>query len=103
MDAVFAAAFDYSPTSATSYGLHEYDARLDDLSRPRIEARIRELEALLARVHAVDRASLSFDETIDAEALEQQLLADHYELSVVRSWKRTPCPTPGCRAARWTG
>jgi uncharacterized protein (DUF885 family) len=95
VDAVFAAAFDYSPTSATAYGLHAYDGRLDDLSRPRIEARLRELEALLARVRAVDRASLSFDEAIDAEALEYQLLADHHELSVVRSWEKNPMSYAG--------
>ncbi|MFP2925291.1 DUF885 domain-containing protein [Pyxidicoccus sp. 3LG] len=90
VDAVFEASFDFSPSLATAYGMHAYDTRLEDLSRPRIEARIRELETLLARVRAVDRASLSFDEAIDAEALEHQLLADHYELSVMRSWEKNP-------------
>ena len=42
VDAVFEASFDFSPSLATAYGLHAYDTRLDDLSRPRIEARIRE-------------------------------------------------------------
>jgi uncharacterized protein (DUF885 family) len=95
VDAVFEAAFAFSPSNATAYGLHAYDGRLDDLSRPRIEARIRELESLLARVRAVDRASLSFDEAIDAEALEGQLLADHFDLSVVRTWERNPMSYAG--------
>jgi uncharacterized protein (DUF885 family) len=95
VDAVFAASFAYAPSNATGYGLHEYDARLEDLSRPRIEARIRELEALLARMRALKRDTLSFDETIDAEALQQQLLADHYELSVVRGWEKNPMAYAG--------
>jgi uncharacterized protein (DUF885 family) len=95
VDDVFEAAFEFSPSLATAQGLHAYDARLDDLSRPRIEARIRELEALLARVRAVDRASLSFDDAIDAEALEHQLLAEHFDLSVVRTWERNPMAYAG--------
>ena len=90
VDAVFAASFAYAPSNATAYGLHEYDARLEDLSRPRIEARIRELDALLARMRALDRAALSFDEAIDAEALQHALLAEHYELTVVRGWENNP-------------
>jgi uncharacterized protein (DUF885 family) len=90
VDAVFEAAFAFAPSTATAFGVHAHDGRLEDLSRPRIEARIRELETLLARVRAVDRASLPFDESIDAQALEQQLLADHYELSVVRGWEKNP-------------
>ncbi|MCP3169897.1 DUF885 domain-containing protein [Myxococcus qinghaiensis] len=90
VDTVFEASFDFSPSNGTAVGLHAYDNRLEDLSRPRIEARIRELDTLLARLRAVDKGALSFDDTIDAEALEGQLLAEHYELSVLRSWEHNP-------------
>ena len=90
VDAIFAASFDFSPSSGTAVGLHAYDARLEDWSRPRIEARLRELESLLGRLRAVDRERLSFDERVDAEALESQLLAEQYELGVVRGWENNP-------------
>ncbi|NTX59829.1 DUF885 domain-containing protein [Myxococcus sp. CA051A] len=90
VDTIFEASFDFSPSNGTAVGLHAYDSKLEDLSRPRVEARVRELETLLARLRAVDRASLSFDDTIDAEALESQLLAEHFELSVLRSWEHNP-------------
>ena len=79
-EAVFAAAFASSPSFATAMGVHTHDDCLDDVSRAHFEARIHELEALLARLAAVDRAALSLDEQVDAEALDSQLRAEHYEL-----------------------
>src|SRR5215218_3387928 len=57
VDAIFEASFAFSPSSATSAGIHTYDAKLEDLSRARIEARIGELESLLARLRAQDRSA----------------------------------------------
>ncbi|MCP3099986.1 DUF885 domain-containing protein [Myxococcus sp. K15C18031901] len=90
VDAIFAASFDFAPSNGTAVGRHAYDARLEDWSRPRIEARLRELEALLGRLRAVDSEQLSFDERVDARALESQLLAEQYELGVVRGWETNP-------------
>jgi hypothetical protein len=85
-DAVFA----FAPSRATSIGLHQYDGKLDDLSRGRIEQRIAELKQLLARLGALDRAQFSFDDAIDAEALENAIRGELLELEVVRSWERNP-------------
>ncbi|WP_338864909.1 DUF885 domain-containing protein [Myxococcus stipitatus] len=95
VDSIFAASFDFSPSNGTAVGLHEYDPRLEDWSRPRIEARIRELDTLLSRLRAVDRGSLSFDDAIDWEALESQLLAEQFELTVIRSWEHNPMQYAG--------
>ncbi len=89
-EAVFAAAFASSPSFATAMGVHTYDDRLDDVSRAHFEARSRELEGLLARLSAVDRAGLSLDEQVDAEALEAQLRAELYELATLRTWEKNP-------------
>ncbi|WP_342375053.1 DUF885 domain-containing protein [Myxococcus stipitatus] len=95
VDAIFAASFDFSPSSGTSVGLHEYDTRLEDWSRPRIEARIAELDTLLSRLRAVDPGSLSFDDAIDGSALESQLLAEQFELKVLRGWEHNPMQYAG--------
>src|SRR5689334_6018390 len=65
VDDYFAAKFAASPSAGTAAGLHEYDAKLEDPSRPKVEARIAELKGLLARLEAVEKAKLSFDEAID--------------------------------------
>ena len=85
-DAVFA----FAPSRATSTGFHQYDEKLDDLSRGRIEQRIAELKQFLARLGALDRARFSFDEAIDAEALENGIRGELLDLEVVRSWERNP-------------
>ena len=59
VDSAFEASFAFSPSRATAAGIHTYDAKLEDRSRARIEARIGELEALLARLRAQERSALS--------------------------------------------
>ncbi len=90
VDDVFAAKMAYSPSSGTSNGLHEYDDRLEDFSRARIDARIGELKAQLERAEKLPRASLSFDDAIDAEALEGLLRGDLLDLETLRAWEKNP-------------
>jgi uncharacterized protein (DUF885 family) len=71
-------------------GLHEFDAKLENLSRPRIVAQIAELKGLQARLTAIDRGRLSFDETIDAQLIENAVNAALLDLTVVRGWERNP-------------
>jgi hypothetical protein len=85
-DAVFA----FNPSRATPTGFHEYDDKLDDLSRGRIEQRVAELKQQLRRLGALDHARLSFDDAVDAEAVEDAIRADLLELEVIRSWQRNP-------------
>ena len=85
-DGVFA----FAPSRATATGLHQYDARLDDPSKGRIEQRIAELRRLLERLSALDRVRLSFDDAIDAEAIENLIRGELLELEVVRGWERNP-------------
>jgi uncharacterized protein (DUF885 family) len=89
-DDYFAARFAYSPSSGTRVGLHDYDAQLEDRSRTRIEARIAELKALAARLGAIDRKTLSFDETIDADALTHAIAGELLTLETVRPWEQNP-------------
>ncbi|MEP6767561.1 MAG: DUF885 domain-containing protein [Acidobacteriota bacterium] len=95
VDDYFEARFDFSPTEGTSAGLHQYDTRMPDRSRARIERRIAELKVELAKLTAFDRASLGFDDGIDAAALEGAIRSELLTLDTLRNWERNPMSYAG--------
>jgi len=90
VDDYFASRFAYAPTRATRVGFHEYDEKLEDLSRDRIESQVADLKTFQARLSALDRTRLSFDDAIDAQLIDNGIHAALLELTVVRSWERNP-------------
>ena len=90
VDDYFDARFAYLPTQATSAGFHRYDSQFEDRSRRRIESRIVELRTFLARLQAMDRSKLPFDDQIDAEALEGQIESFLLDQDTIRTWQRNP-------------
>ena len=90
VDEYFDANFTFRPSAGTDTGFHQFDSKLEDLSRPRIEARVAELKAFLARLQAFDRAKLSFDDAIDADAIEGDLRSELLDLETLRTWEKNP-------------
>jgi uncharacterized protein (DUF885 family) len=90
VDAYFDAAFAYAPTSGTAAGLHAHDDALEDLSRGRIEARIAEVHAFVARFEALPAASLGEDEAIDRAFLVSQARAELFDLETWQNWRHNP-------------
>jgi uncharacterized protein (DUF885 family) len=90
VDDYFDARFAYLPSQGTDAGFHQYDAKLEDRSRARIEARIAELKAFLARLQAMDRSRLSFDDQIDADAIEGQIRGYLLDQETLRTWEHNP-------------
>jgi uncharacterized protein (DUF885 family) len=90
VDRYFAARFAGAPSAGTAAGLHEYDDRLEDLSRAAIERRIAELKELAAALSAIDRARLGFDEAIDAAALDGQIQGALLDLETLQVWRVNP-------------
>ena len=90
VDDYYAARFAERPTEGTAAGLHEYDMRLEDLSRPRVEARVLALRAQLARLEAIDPAGLSPDEAIDARVLGGQIRAELLDTATIGYWRVNP-------------
>jgi uncharacterized protein (DUF885 family) len=90
VDDYFDAHFDYLPSQGTDAGFHQYDTKLEDRSRARIEARITELKSFLSRLQAFDRSKLSFDEAIDADALEGEIRGFLLDSETLRNWERNP-------------
>lgn len=85
-----------NPSVATGVGLHDYDAQLEDFSRPALQAREAELNTLLATLRNLD--GLTSEEAVDAEILRAAIRAELLELTTVQSWKTNPMMyvgTPG--------
>jgi uncharacterized protein (DUF885 family) len=92
VDDYFEAQFRAQPSAGTEVGFHQYDGKLEDLSRPRVEARIAELKRFQARLAALDRARLSFDDSIDLQALDGDIRSNLQSLETLRGWERNPMP-----------
>ncbi len=90
VDDYFDARFAYLPSQATEDGFHQYDSKLEDRSRPRIEARIAQLKEFLTRLQAMDRVGLSFDDQVDADAIEGQIRGQLLDQETLRNWERNP-------------
>jgi uncharacterized protein (DUF885 family) len=90
VDDYFDSRFASQPMLGTAAGFHQYDSKMPDLSRAAVEKRIGELKRLLARLQALDGAKLTFDDKIDAAAIEGEIRSDLLDLETVRVWERNP-------------
>ncbi len=79
-DEYFAGELRYSPSLATSWGDHRYDALLDDRSEPAISAHVGNLHGFLNRLGDIDKTILPPESALDAALLDDdirdKLLAD---------------------------
>jgi uncharacterized protein (DUF885 family) len=90
VDDYFEADCRFSPSNAVGNGFHAYDAQIEDRSRARIEQRIAEQHGFLDRLGQLDRAALSFDNAIDAQAIEAQTRSDLLSLETLKMWVKNP-------------
>ena len=89
-DAYFAAAFARSPSRATRTGFHDADGKLEDRSRAAILATVDELKAEQEELNAIRKGELSFDDTIDAQLIDNQMHSALLELETLRGWENNP-------------
>jgi hypothetical protein len=96
VDDYFAERFEFRPSEGTAAGLHEYDHRLEDLSRDAVARRIDKLAQAQRRLTALERdkaarrSKLTPDDEIDLAFLERQIDAELIELDAIREWQRNP-------------
>src|SRR5450432_281263 len=84
-DAYFAAVFARSPSRATRTGFHEgNDGRLEDFSRPAIDAQIADLHSMAEQVAQLRRSKLSFNDEIDALLIDNQIHSQLLDLETLR-------------------
>ena len=95
VDDYFAMRFEYGPSQATRTGFHQYDTKLEDYSRARIDQQVADLKRFQARLAAFDRATLGQDDQIDADLIDHQIKAALLELTVVKGWQHNPMSYAG--------
>ena len=90
VDDYFKAFFEWTPSYATSLGLHEYDSRLEDYSAESYNRRIQKLKELKAKIDGIPRSSMTSDEQIDAEVLQGQINAELLDTETLQTWRNNP-------------
>lgn len=83
--------FPYQPTQGTSAGYHEYDAKLEDLSRPTIDAQVAALKKFEQRFVSM-QAKANFDQTThgDCDLVLGNIRSTLLTLETIRPWEKNP-------------
>src|SRR5262249_56532151 len=57
---------------------------------PSTDARLASLKSFAARLQGLDRSKMSFDDRIDAEALQNAIASEILQLETIRPWENNP-------------
>jgi uncharacterized protein (DUF885 family) len=79
-----------SPVYATQLGDHRHDADVPDMGAAGRAARLAFSRDMLTRLGAIDRASLSPDQQVDAALMENALRYDVWDVETLQSWAWDP-------------
>lgn len=90
VDDYFNAAFEWSPSSGTEAGFHQYDTKIEDLAAAAFAKRIDTLHSELARLEELRKGTLAPDDEIDAEILDGQIRSELLDLETLQTWKKNP-------------
>jgi uncharacterized protein (DUF885 family) len=90
VDQVLDTLFQYSPTRATSLGLHQYDNKVEDDSKVALEKEMAALHELEMRAAAFNLSNLPESVREDQELLVSKLRARLLDLEQIRNWERKP-------------
>src|SRR5918912_729879 len=82
--------FKYQPTRGTRAGLHQYDTRLEDFSRPTIDAQLAALEDYERRLQSVRVPADAPDAAEDRDLLLSDIRSGILELETIRLWEKDP-------------
>jgi uncharacterized protein (DUF885 family) len=80
--------FRYAPSTATSIGFHQYDAQLEDFSRPAVDAEIAALHSFEKRIEAIqpDSSAADFVPRTDREMVLANIRSQLLTLETIRPW-----------------
>lgn len=82
--------YESCPTEAAADGVHLHDDLLEDLSRPAIDARIRDLGGWLRRLDGITASTLTTEEKLDRRRLAESIRARLFDLEEVAAWRSSP-------------
>jgi uncharacterized protein (DUF885 family) len=82
--------FHYAPSTGTMAGLHQYDAQLEDFSRPAIDAEIAALKSFEQQIEAIvpDNSTASFVPRSDREIVLGNIRSQLLTLETIRPWEK---------------
>ena len=89
-DRYFSALYVTAPTQGTAAGLHQYDARLEELSAGAFRDRADTLHRQLARLDSLRHGTLSADDRIDAAMIDGAIRSELLEIETIQSWRHNP-------------
>src|SRR5271156_4413753 len=80
--------FHYAPSNGTMVGYHQYDAQLEDFSRPTIYAEIAALKSFAQRIESIvpDNSSADFVPRSDREIVLGNIRSQLLTLETIRPW-----------------
>jgi uncharacterized protein (DUF885 family) len=82
--------FHFSPTTATTDGLHQYDTQLEDFSAANIQKEIADLHTYEKKVEAIDPSALDASVAGDRQILLNNIRSQLLTLEVIRPWEKNP-------------
>ncbi len=82
--------FAFEPSFATTWGVHRYDGRLQDLSRPAIDREVARVRRTLAAAKAIPVAQLSDSARIDYDLFTRQVEGRLFDMTEIRRWENDP-------------
>jgi uncharacterized protein (DUF885 family) len=82
--------FHYAPSAGTMTGLHQYDGRLEDYSRPTIDAEIAALKSFEQRIEAIQpgASAADFVPRTDRELVLSNIRSQLLTLETIRPWEK---------------
>ncbi len=86
--------FKFSPSAATSVGVHDYDSQLEDFSKAAREQEIAAVTQFEKRVAAFPAKSLSETDAADREMLLGTLRSSLLTDQIIRPWQKNPNSYP---------
>ncbi|MBW4038147.1 MAG: DUF885 domain-containing protein [Acidobacteria bacterium] len=82
--------FKFSPTAATSAGLHQYDTQLEDYSEASEQREVAALHEYEKKLQAIDPTALDAEPAADYQILLNSIRAQLLQLEVIRPWEKNP-------------
>ncbi len=90
VDRFFTAALPYRPSEATSLGIHDYDAKLEDWSQGTRDTEVRGLHYFMSKFDAFPADGLDGNTQGDLLMMRNYLRSKLLTLETVRPWQKNP-------------
>lgn len=85
----------WRPQLAAYLGMHEYDGRISDYSKPSLDSELQRLKTYDQQLNSIDTASLSAKHFYDFRILRMGIKSEIFNFADLRSYSRNPMAYAG--------